>query len=135
MTPAHISNRICTIDGCGRKHRAKGFCDNHYALSNEPKRIKRGYYRSDSYKTRHRKFMRTYCLTPIAALRGKASKEVQRAIRKGTLTPLPCERCSKKAQAHHDSYEPSKWLDVRWLCTKHHAEWHKKNTPIFPQFV
>jgi formylmethanofuran dehydrogenase subunit E len=47
------------------------------------------------------------------------------------LARLACEVCGdKKAEAHHDDY--SKPLDVRWLCTTHHAEWHKHNTPICP---
>ena len=54
------------------------------------------------------------------------------ALRDGRLTPKPCEVCGhEQAQAHHDDY--SKPLDVRWLCTTHHAEWHKHNTPKCPQ--
>ena len=53
------------------------------------------------------------------------------AIRDGRLLKRPCEACgTAKAQAHHDDY--SKPLDVRWLCTTHHAEWHKHNTPLCP---
>lgn len=53
------------------------------------------------------------------------------AIRTGRLIRKPCEVCgAAKAQAHHDDY--SKPLDVRWLCTTHHAEWHKHNTPLCP---
>lgn len=52
------------------------------------------------------------------------------AIRDGRLIRQPCEVCGGPAQAHHDDY--SKPLDVRWLCTTHHAEWHKHNTPKCP---
>lgn len=53
------------------------------------------------------------------------------AIRDGKLIRQPCEVCgAAKAQAHHDDY--GKPLDVRWLCTTHHAEWHKHNDPIVP---
>lgn len=54
------------------------------------------------------------------------------AIRDGRLIRQPCETCGEaKSQAHHDDY--SKPLDVRWLCSKHHAEWHRYNTPIYPE--
>lgn len=53
------------------------------------------------------------------------------AIRGGRLKRMPCEVCgSELAQAHHDDY--SKPLAVRWLCTRHHSEWHKHNTPLCP---
>ena len=52
------------------------------------------------------------------------------AIRDGRLIRQPCEICGAVAQAHHDDY--SKPLDVRWLCSEHHAEWHKHNTPLCP---
>jgi hypothetical protein len=56
---------------------------------------------------------------------------VGNAIRAGKLTRQSCEVCGgQSAQAHHDDY--SKPLDVRWLCTTHHAEWHKHNTPLCP---
>lgn len=54
------------------------------------------------------------------------------AIRDGRLIRQPCEACGEaKSQAHHDDY--SKPLNVRWLCTKHHAEWHRHNNPIYPE--
>ncbi len=62
----------------------------------------------------------------------KASEAVNNAVRDGRLSKKPCEVCGDvKAQAHHDDY--SKPLEVRWLCPKHHAEWHKRNTPICPE--
>lgn len=60
----------------------------------------------------------------------KARVIVGNALRDGKLTRQPCEVCGSAAQAHHDDY--SKPLDVRWLCTTHHAEWHKHNTPKCP---
>jgi hypothetical protein len=54
------------------------------------------------------------------------------AIRDGRLRRQPCEVCGNESvQAHHDDY--GKPLDVRWLCTTHHAEWHRHNTPICPE--
>ncbi len=60
-----------------------------------------------------------------------------KAIAKGVLTRKPCEACGSDPvaadgrsliHAHHDDY--NKPLDVRWLCQKHHHEWHKHNKPI-----
>lgn len=48
------------------------------------------------------------------------------AIRSGFLKRMPCEICGeKKSHAHHDDYD--KPLDVRWLCSMHHQEWHAEN--------
>ena len=54
----------------------------------------------------------------------KAHYTVRNAIRDGRLKRRTCEICDEKAQSHHDDY--SKPLDVRWLCTKHHTELHRK---------
>lgn len=61
----------------------------------------------------------------------KAQYAAGNAIRDGRLVRQPCEICGARAQAHHDDY--SKPLDVRWLCPKHHTEWHKNNTPKCPE--
>lgn len=49
---------------------------------------------------------------------------VRNAVRDGKLTKMPCQICgsSIRVHAHHDDY--SKPLEVRWLCTTHHKEWH-----------
>lgn len=58
-----------------------------------------------------------------------ARNKVAYALKRGKLQPQPCEKCGEgKAQAHHDDY--AKPLVVRWLCTTHHAEWHRDNTPL-----
>jgi hypothetical protein len=59
------------------------------------------------------------------------------AIQQGILSRQPCEICGasgafsdgrSEVQAHHDDY--NKPLEVRWLCQRHHHEWHKRNTPV-----
>lgn len=54
----------------------------------------------------------------------KAHQKVYRAVRSGKLKRSPCEICGAKAQGHHEDY--SKPLEVKWLCTLHHAERHKE---------
>lgn len=50
----------------------------------------------------------------------RARNAVAYALECGTLTRKPCEVCGDpKTQAHHFDYE--KPLEVRWLCTTHHA--------------
>ncbi len=50
-------------------------------------------------------------------------------IKSGKLKRGPCEVCGKPdTQGHHDDYD--KPLDVRWLCTKHHKQFHLENPTI-----
>ena len=67
----------------------------------------------------------------------KVHNITEKAIGRGILKPGPCEVCGEKGkmadgrnmvQAHHDDY--NKPLEVRWLCQKHHHEWHKKYRAI-----
>lgn len=51
----------------------------------------------------------------------------QLAIRHGQLKRKPCEKCkSKLSQAHHDDY--TKPLQIRWLCSLHHKQYHMSLT-------
>jgi hypothetical protein len=55
-----------------------------------------------------------------------ANNAVTNAVAAGILTRLPCMVCGKKAEAHHHKgYTKEHWLDVQWLCRKHHREVHK----------
>jgi hypothetical protein len=54
----------------------------------------------------------------------RARRAVHVAVANGSLKRTPCEVCgAQKVEGHHDDY--SKPLDVRWLCRKHHAQWHR----------
>ena len=55
--------------------------------------------------------------------RKKARETFNHYLRDNHIERMPCEICGAKAEAHHDDYE--KPLEVRWLCFKHHREWHK----------
>ena len=56
--------------------------------------------------------------------RSRARSIFNHHIRDKHIERKPCEICGEsKTQAHHDDYD--KPLAVRWLCLKHHREWHK----------
>ncbi|WPJ70610.1 endonuclease [Escherichia phage vB-Eco-KMB41] len=53
----------------------------------------------------------------------KAHNLVRNALRRGELHRGPCEVCgADKVVGHHDDYDRP--LAVRWLCERHHKEWH-----------
>jgi hypothetical protein len=50
---------------------------------------------------------------------------VRGAVYAGILEKTPCEICGNPTtEGHHDDY--NKPLEVRWLCKKHHVEYHKQ---------
>lgn len=54
----------------------------------------------------------------------KARYTLNNAIKRGEIKRQPCEVCGgAKAEAHHDNYD--KPLEIKWLCPKCHAEYHK----------
>lgn len=61
----------------------------------------------------------------------RAHRIVDGELRSGRMKRGECERlsadCSGKVHAHHDDY--AKPVEVRWLCARHHREWHKENGP------
>lgn len=67
----------------------------------------------------------------------KALDVYEGAIRKGILTPQPCEICGanptftdgrRGVVGHHDDYNQP--LRVRWLCQSCHHEWHIHNKAV-----
>lgn len=67
----------------------------------------------------------------------RAQNLVEQAINKGILVRKACEICGDFSfakdgrsliHAHHGDYNQP--LKVRWLCQKHHHEWHKHNRAI-----
>ena len=46
--------------------------------------------------------------------------------KKGNIITLPCEKCGEiKTHGHHDDYNLP--LKVRYLCSKHHHEFHREH--------
>jgi hypothetical protein len=61
---------------------------------------------------------------------------VQQALARGDLAKGPCEVCGatdRTIDAHHDSYEPGRKLDVRWLCRRHHSRLHTGGEDLFAE--
>lgn len=59
-------------------------------------------------------------------LQRKARSAISNALRLGKIIkPIKCQACGcvEKLEAHHwKGYEKEHWLDVQWLCHKHHLE-------------
>ena len=51
-----------------------------------------------------------------------AEKEARVAFQLGLIPREGCEVCGEHAEMHHDDY--IKTLEIRWLCSRHHREWH-----------
>lgn len=94
--------------------------------ANLPHRVKA---RSDYQKTENGK-SKCYAAKKKWQLMNSKKRSVHvktgNAIRDGVLSKGVCEVCgSTEVHAHHDDYD--KPLRVRWLCSKHHTEWHSEN--------
>ena len=64
--------------------------------------------------------------TPALLTKEMARSILREAVEVGDVVRQPCEVCGeKKVQGHHMDY--SKPLEVKWLCGKHHRQWHKEN--------
>lgn len=59
-------------------------------------------------------------------VKSRAQGALNRAVKNKQIIKTGCEICgSNKVHGHHDDY--LKPLEVRWLCSKHHREWHNIN--------
>ena len=62
--------------------------------------------------------------------RAAAREAAREAIKAGTLVRQPCWCGNPNTDAHHHKgYAPEYWLDVVWLCRKHHSELHRRYDP------
>lgn len=129
------NNEKCESDFHKRKASKDGLahickeCQREYdrARLHDPKRMKarRDYQKTEAGKKAHNRATKAWA--DRNAVKRAAHVLVGNAIRDGRLTPEPCEVCFKThdTHAHHDDY--AKPLEVRWLCSKHHSEWHREN--------
>ncbi len=91
-----------------------------------PHRVKarEEYSKTDAFKRSRYKTTKAY--RKKNPNKTKAHRKIQYEISTGNLTKKPCEICgTENTHAHHDDY--SRPLDIRWLCSNHHRQWHKEN--------
>ena len=63
----------------------------------------------------------------------KAHYTFKNTFKRGLIKKMPCEICrSNNVQAHHDDY--SKPLEVRWLCVRHHNDYHLLEREFIREF-
>lgn len=57
-----------------------------------------------------------------------AQNQLNYAVKVGRIQRQPCEACgsTERIHAHHRSYRPEDWLNVRWLCFSCHAVEHTR---------
>lgn len=64
-------------------------------------------------------------------LKFKARAKLNYEIRMGRLSkPSKCEECGKECVTHGHHHDYSQPLNVKWLCSTCHYEWHLVNEPI-----
>lgn len=59
-----------------------------------------------------------------------AQNRLNYAIKKGRVVRQPCEVCgrSDRVHAHHRTYLPEDWYNVKWLCIQCHKDEHAKES-------
>ena len=149
--PINKSHIFCSSK-CGnsfRNHLNKAkLCKKLYQKSKSGKDTKRKYLQTDKGKIASRRNSKTYLQTPTGKIKrveylkskqGKLNhllgsekykqqyperdKAVSLANRKLPKGNCEVENCNIIGEKHHDDY--SKPLEVRYLCMKHHREFHK----------
>ena len=135
-----FGNRKASFDGLAAKCKAcQGLYDK--ARANNPERVKARLYYSKTDRgieagNRAKKkwadnnkgkiYDATKRYRESNPNKAKAHGKLAYEVKMGSLTRKPCEECGEpSSQGHHDDYD--KPLDVRWLCSAHHSQWHAKN--------
>lgn len=67
--------------------------------------------------------IRDWILAERRRVKTRAHQAMFRAVHLGEIAKQPCEVCGEPdTVAHHDDYRMP--LEVRWLCRRHHSQWH-----------
>jgi len=122
----HISNRDTVLKRL-KEYRSKNAARNREREKSRYEKIKLDPEKYSKYRTATMNGRRKSRL--LYPSHTKANSKVLSAIRSGKIIrPNLCSSCGRqcKPEAHHDSYDESQWLVVRWLCRKCHCEHHRK---------
>ena len=130
ISKANDGNFYGTCDYCGKQYHAR---KSHYTKS------KRHFCGRDCYSSFRKELMpkeehARYGKGMNQEEKGKRIKSrsiLNHYLRDNHLSKQPCEVCAKVAEAHHDNYD--KPLGVRWLCFKHHRQYHNENPELLVQ--
>ena len=101
--------------------------DWYYDPDNLEKRIAYEKKRSKTPERKMYKFIGQQMRRKRSPGKNRARAKVSNAIRNGRSKRGKCEICgATKTEAHHDDYR--KYLQVRWLCRKHHMNMELKRS-------
>lgn len=156
MWDATVIKKICTCCklelGIDRFYKKKSNKDGLYqkckdCTLKEPSRKKavKKYKSSDRYKEKRKKHDKKYFeselgrqaqlrnrkkVQPKNELKSKIRRKTQYLVDIGKIKKMPCNVCGKeKSEAHHLDYiDP---LNIVWLCSKHHKEWHRRGAVYY----
>jgi hypothetical protein len=71
-----------------------------------------------------RDYWKAWASKPENRLKNATRARTRYAIKRGKLSPQPCEVCgTAEVEAHHIDY--SDHMAVRWLCKVHHEAHHR----------
>lgn len=115
-------NKVCKE--CTKKRVAA------YVKTDQGKEVKRRatkrYASTDAGRKTQERADANYNGKPSTKKKQLAKWAVKRAIKSGILEREHCEVCGRDdVVGHHDDYD--RQLDVRWLCSTHHKQWHMEN--------
>ena len=121
ISKANDGNFFAKCDYCGEKYHTK---KSHYEKSQRHFCCRKCYssYRKEIMPPEEQNAYGTGHNIEERHKRKKARVMFNHYLRDNHIERQPCEICGAKAEAHHDNYD--KPLDVRWLCFKHHRQWH-----------
>lgn len=125
---SEFGKRSASKDGLANKCKE---CQSEYdkKRANNPDRVKARelYQKTDAGRAAMAKAKKKWAESNI--VKRAANVMVGNAVRDGRLEkPKSCSKCGTEGRihGHHDDY--ARPLDVRWLCSRCHSDWHKKNS-------